>query len=133
MIFEMFNYNEITENQGFQMLSRIFEDKLVELENKDKTSKLWITYFRMVTILKDFIAADLMGDWNLHLHSTELMIPLFDASGHFPYAKAAQIYLQDMKELQCKMDPAEFEKYTTGYFTSRRSDIFFLVLQVIRL
>lgn len=87
----------------------------------------------MVTILKDFIAADRMGDWNLHLYSIELMIPLFHASGHFPYAKASQIYLQDMKELQYKMDPTEFKKFSQGYFTSRRSNNFFLVLQVIRL
>lgn len=71
---------------------------LVKLETKNKTSKLWITSFRKDTILKEFIAAERMGDWNLHLHSIELMIPVFHAS--VPYAKAAQIYLLDMKELQ---------------------------------
>ncbi|GFT97257.1 uncharacterized protein TNCV_2205491 [Trichonephila clavipes] len=82
MIFEMFNYAEVIENQAFRVLATIFGGKLVELENKNKTSKLW------VTILKNFIAADRMGDWNLHLHSIEIMIPLFHTSGHFPYAKA---------------------------------------------
>ena len=46
-------------------------------------------------MMKNFIAADRMGDWHLHLRSIELMIPLFHASGHFPYAKALQIYLRN--------------------------------------
>lgn len=43
----------------------IFENKLNELANKNKTCKLWVTYFRMVYILKDFVPADRMRDWNL--------------------------------------------------------------------
>ncbi|KAF2904041.1 hypothetical protein ILUMI_02138 [Ignelater luminosus] len=35
------------------------------------------------------------------------------------------MYLQDMQELPTKMDPAEFKKFTGGYFTARRSDVFF--------
>lgn len=80
---------------------------------------------RIVSVLKDFIAAERMGDWNLHLHTIERMIPYFHASGHFPYAKSAQLYLQDMQELPTKMDPEEFQKFTEGYFTARRSDVFF--------
>lgn len=38
-IFEMFNYTEITGNQGLKMLATIFENKLLELKNKNKTSK----------------------------------------------------------------------------------------------
>lgn len=79
----------------------------------------------MVSVLKDFIAAERMGDWNLHLHTIERMIPYFHASGHFPYAKSAQMYLQNMQELPTKMDPEEFTKFTEGYFTARRSDVFF--------
>lgn len=45
MIFEMFNYIEITENHGFQTVTKIFENKLLEFENKNKTSKLWIIYY----------------------------------------------------------------------------------------
>ncbi|GFT02706.1 uncharacterized protein TNCV_829721 [Trichonephila clavipes] len=120
----MCNYAEVIQNQEFRALATIFDEKLVELENKNKTSKLWITYFRMVTILKNFIAADGMGDCNLHLHSIEIMIPLFHASGCFPYAKASQIYLQDMKELHDKMNSSEFKIFSEGYFTSGPSDVF---------
>ncbi|KAF2894019.1 hypothetical protein ILUMI_12151 [Ignelater luminosus] len=112
------------ENIGFQRINEIFENKLNKLESKNQTSRLWVSYFRMVSVLKDFIAADRMGDWNLHLHTIERMIPFFHSSGHFPYAKAAQMYLQHMQELPTKMDPANFKKFTGGYFTARRSDVF---------
>lgn len=124
-IFEMFNYTEITENIGLHRLNEIFDNKLHDLENKNETSRLWTSYFRMVSVLKDFIAAERMGDWTLHLHTIERMIPYFHASGHFPYPKSAQLYLQDMRELPTKMDPQEFQKFTEGYFTARRSDVFF--------
>ncbi|GFS90818.1 uncharacterized protein TNCV_1004011 [Trichonephila clavipes] len=35
MIFEMFNYAEVIESQEFRVLATIFEEKLVELENKN--------------------------------------------------------------------------------------------------
>lgn len=133
MIFEMFNYTEIAENHGFQTLTEIFENKLLELENKNKTSKLWITYFRMVTILKDFIAADRMGDWNLHLYSIELMIPLFHASGHFPYAKASQIYIQDIKNYSIKWTRRSSKIFRKDISHLGVRIIIFLALQVIRL
>ncbi|GFY45005.1 uncharacterized protein TNIN_99131 [Trichonephila inaurata madagascariensis] len=81
----------------------------------------------MVSVLKDFIAAECMGDWNQHLQTIERMIPYFHASGHFPNAKSVQLYLQDMQELSIQMDPEEFQKFTEGYFTARRSDGFFLI------
>lgn len=52
------NTDFVTENQEFQTLAEIFENETVDLENKNIMSKLCITYFRMVTLLKDFIAAD---------------------------------------------------------------------------
>lgn len=56
----MINYTKMTENEGFHKLSTIFENKLVELKTKNKMFTLWISYLRMVRILKDFIAADSM-------------------------------------------------------------------------
>ncbi|KAK9880356.1 hypothetical protein WA026_010241 [Henosepilachna vigintioctopunctata] len=59
-IFDVFNLNKIQNNEVFQEIARLFEDKLKELEQKSKTCKLWITYFRMVSILKDNTAAERM-------------------------------------------------------------------------
>lgn len=53
----------------------------------------------MVSIAKEFIRAERMGDWKAHLKSIREMLPYFHASGHFPYAKSAHLYLQDMLQL----------------------------------
>lgn len=79
----------------------------------------------MVTSVKLFIKAERTGDWNLHLNTIEEMLPFFHASGHFNYALSAQLYLQEMKDLQVRMNPREFRQFVTnGYFTIRRSDKF---------
>ena len=60
-MFFMMNLYEIQSSETFIKLSQLFEEKLCELEKKSKTAKLWISYFRMVSILKDFVAAERMG------------------------------------------------------------------------
>lgn len=56
-----------------------FEKQLQFLDNdNNKTLKLWIMYFRMASILNDFLYAERTGDWDLHFKIIELMIP-------FPY------------------------------------------------
>ncbi|XP_048514031.1 uncharacterized protein LOC105693971 [Athalia rosae] len=77
----------------------------------------------MVTTALQFVEAERLGDWNLHVQCVKQMLPVFHAVGHLPYAKSAQIYLQDMAALESKMDPDEFDKFTRqGFFTIRRSD-----------
>lgn len=50
---------------------------------------------------------------------------LNNSSAYFPYAKGAQLYLQDMINLHEKMPQHEYEKFTRdGYFTIRRSNKF---------
>ena len=99
---------------------------MIELEKRGKNSKLWVSYIRMDSILKDHIAAERMGDWELYLRTTNLMIPYFHAAGYFNYAKSAQIYVQDMLDLRNKMNPEVFTQFTTnGFFTAIRTDKFF--------
>lgn len=102
-----------------------FVKQLQTLKDKGSTSKLWIEYFIMITLIKNFIAAERSGDWDLHLKSVERMIPYFHATGHFLYAKCAHMYLQDMRTLKESMDELEFERFTSeGFFTIRRTDKF---------
>ena len=65
-----------------------------------RTAQLWIQYTYLVDILRRFIRADRLGDWQLHLSTLEEMLPWFAASGHFLYAKTAWVYLQDMSQLR---------------------------------
>lgn len=97
-------------------MTEAFVNKLHHPEKNGPTSKLWIQYFKCVTFVLQFIEAERLGNWSLHLQSIEKMLPLFHASGHFAYAKSVQIYLQDMTNLENVMDPVEFDKFTKeGY------------------
>lgn len=118
--------DNITHSIKIQQLISIVEKKMQEISSCSKTRKLWINYIKMVSIFKDFIAAERMGKWNEHLVCVELLLPYFHAAGHLPYAKSAQLYLQDMRDLEKKMDPTEYQQFTNdGFFTARRSDKFF--------
>lgn len=55
------------------------------------------------------------------------MLPIFHAVGHLPYAKSAQLYLQNMVDLEAGPNDApeamELDGFTKdGLFTVRRSD-----------
>lgn len=76
----------------------------------------------MVSIAKEFIRAERMGDWQAHLNCVKEMLPYFYASGHLPYAKSAHLYLQDMLQLEEVIDPSVYRRFTEGFFTVRRSD-----------
>ncbi|KAK4885458.1 hypothetical protein RN001_001729 [Aquatica leii] len=81
----------------------LFNEKLIEYQKRGPTAQLWIQYFRMVSIAKEFIRAERMGDWQAHLNSVKEMLPYFHASGHLPYANV-------------------YQRFTEGFFTVRRSD-----------
>lgn len=57
---------------------------LTEFRERGATSQLWVQYFDMITTVKNFIRAERMGDWKLHLTCVQRMIPYFHGSEHFP-------------------------------------------------
>ncbi|CAH1997909.1 unnamed protein product [Acanthoscelides obtectus] len=110
-------------DKDLKTMSDLFYTKLKQLKNNGPTAKLWVQYIEAVLIVLRFIEAERLGNWDLHLDCVRRMLPLFHPAGHFQYAKAAQIYLQDMVLLQDIMDPQEFHQFATqGYFTIHRSD-----------
>ena len=117
---------EVTANSSVvENITNQLEMNLQCAEAHGRTEKLWVQYFRCITIVKLFIRAERCGDWNLHLHSVKLMLPYLHAAGHLNYAKSAQVYLQQMHKLETVMKPEEFDLFTSqGYFTIRRSDKF---------
>lgn len=96
------------------ILKTRFDRYLKTLKNRGPTSQLWVQYFDMVTIIKNFVMVEQVEDWKLHLKSVQKMIPYFHVCGHFPYAKASHLYLQDMYNLELKMETEEFQKLTSG-------------------
>ena len=58
-----------------------------------RTAKPWLQYVKMIGILRMFIKAERIGDWNSHLQAVHKMLPYFAAVGHNLYTKSTYIYL----------------------------------------
>lgn len=109
----------------FQQILDKFHETLIELSSRGPTAKLWAQYPNLVQIGHNFLDSERVGNWGGHLSNAKLMVPIFHASGHFNYAKAVPIYIQQMNLLKDKMTKDEFHRFTElGHFTVRRSDKF---------
>ena len=69
------------------------------LSGESRTAKLWLQYCMYVDIVKSFIRAERLGDWELHLSCVSKMLNLLAATGHTNYAKSARLYLELMLQL----------------------------------
>ena len=73
----------------------------------------------------NFIRAERTGNWKLHLHCVQQMIPHFHAAGHLPYAKSARLYFQQMNSIAQVMPSEEYTLFSEkGYFTIHRTNKF---------
>ena len=118
---EFVSIETINSSDGMQKIFQKFENALLKLSNRGATTKFWIQYFKMVNLMKNFIAAERMGDWNQHIKCVRTIIPYFHSAGHIPFAKGAHSYLQEVMRLKEILNEEEFKKFTEGYFTIRRS------------
>ena len=69
------------------------------LSETSPPAKLWIQHIHYINIVKQFIRAERMGNWQNHLMVVRHMLNLFSATAHFQYTKSARLYLQLMDEL----------------------------------
>lgn len=60
-------------------LKDLVEEKHKDLSKSSRTSALWYSYVRYVSVIQDFIRAERTNDWNLHVLSTNAMLNLFAA------------------------------------------------------
>ena len=88
---------------------------------KHRTAQLWLQYMKMIDILRRFIKAERIGNWNLHLQAVQEMLPYSTASGHNLYAKSAYMYLQKMQKLP-ESHPDVHSSFLNGFHVIRRSD-----------
>ena len=111
-------------SEVLQKIERNMASLQKQLSESSRTSKLWIQHLRYVNIIKKFIRAERTGNWSLHLQTVSEMLNLFAATGHYHYAKAARLYLQQMLQLETT-HPWVYDKFANhGYHTVRRSDRF---------
>ena len=77
------------------------------------TAKYWSMYIDMVTILKEYIHAERVGDWNEHLAPVEKMLPYTVSVQHTKYMICLPMYLRDMRDLE-QTHPDVFLKFMEG-------------------
>ena len=88
---------------------------------ESRTARLWLQYMDMADILKKFLRAERTGNWKLHLHSLQEMLPYLASAGHCQYTKSVYIYLQHMQQLK-DSHPDVFNAFMHGYHVLRQSD-----------
>ncbi|XP_053404320.1 uncharacterized protein LOC128558588 [Mercenaria mercenaria] len=86
-----------------------------------RTAKLWLQYLEMINLLKQFIAAERIGNWRCHLKSLKNMFPFFAAAGHNLYTKSSYMYLQQMNCLHIT-HPEVCQAFEKGLHVVRRSN-----------
>lgn len=85
--------------------------------NENPNFKFWWSYMEMVEILLMFTRAQREGNWNLHLHSFQRMIPYFMIYDHTNYARWGVIYVNEMHHL-----PPEVQKeFEDGNFVVKQT------------
>lgn len=90
---------------------------LTDKDNDSRTVKLWKQYIQQVVILCLYMYSERSGDLELQKYCICKMIPIFHAAGHLPYAKASRLYLQQLNDLEDKVDPHIYSAFNNGNFT----------------
>ena len=79
--------------------------------------RFWWSYMQMVQILLLFTRAQREGNWELHLHAFQSMLPLFMRYDHTNYARWGTMYLNDMHQLPPRIE----QEFRSGNFVVKRS------------
>ena len=85
--------------------------------------KHWIKCIEMKGILRMFIKAKRIGDWNWHIQAVQEVLLYFSAAGHNFYTKSAYINLQKMQQLpesHCDIHTG----FLNGYHAIDQSDLY---------
>jgi len=56
-----------------------------------RTPRLWLQFLDYIDIIHQFIAAERLRNWNLHLESCSILLNLFAATGHHHYAESCRL------------------------------------------
>ena len=88
-----------------------YEEHLEKETESGPMSRFWQSFLNMMCILFAFIRSTRTGDWELHLQSTQRMLPWMFAYDRPNYARYLTLYWSEMQALP-EMHPAihrEFE------------------------
>ena len=78
--------HQVCQTEVIQKPKESLKSKVCSLHTS-RTASLWLQYLDMIDILRNFIRAQRVGNWELHLQSLSDMFPYLAASGHNYYTK----------------------------------------------
>ncbi|GBM30728.1 hypothetical protein AVEN_259588-1 [Araneus ventricosus] len=70
------------------------------LEERSRTAKLWLQYFKEVSVMYDFVREERTGNWNLNLYFVQRLLVPLHAVGHIHFDKSAHLFLHNMSKLK---------------------------------
>ncbi|PIK41765.1 hypothetical protein BSL78_21375 [Apostichopus japonicus] len=111
--------SDLSDKKG--QVEQKLEERKRGLAERSRTSKLWLTYMKMVKVARMLILADRLGSWSRGLSAVGECLPTFGAAGHFNYLKSAYMYLQNMSNLETR-NPEVFQKFQEGFHVIHRTD-----------
>ena len=109
--------HQVCQTEVIQKLKESLKSKLCSLQSS-RTASLWLQYLDMIDILRNFIKAQRIGNWELHLQSLSDMLPYLSASGHNHYTRCVWIYLQQMSKLEDE-HPTVYRHFIQGLHVVR--------------
>ena len=115
-------------SEAVAQLAKQLGNKKEQLKNSNRTARLWIQVLEYVDVMKLFIWAERLDDWEMHLRATKSTLNLFAATGHFNYAKSTCMYLQQMLKLPEKHPKVYIMFKKNGYHSVCRSDTYWVGL-----
>ncbi len=107
------------QNCGGSLLKDIESHKEQKIKESE-TYKYWDGFIKLVYLLKDIIRADREGNWKLHLHTVQQILPIFAAFDCTNYLRWCSIYLEDMRKLE-DMYPEVYREFMRGNFVVKRT------------
>ena len=110
----------VAESQSLTKVRELTENMKNSLKCS-RTASLWLQYMDMIDILRKFLRAERLGDWQLHLQAVSEMLPFMAAAGHNLYTKSLRLYIQRMIDLESS-HPEIYQSFQSGLHVVRRSD-----------
>ncbi len=107
-----------------QQSKGLIDDFISFKESKSHMSETftyWDKIVNFVDLLKDLVRADREGNWQLHLHTVQQLLPLFAVCDRVNYLRWCSVYLEDMRKLP-ETAPGVHASFCAGKFVVKRTE-----------
>ena len=101
-------------------LFRNFDHFIDNAKNSNETFKYWDTFIYLIQQVENLVHADRDGDWTLHLHAIQALLPIFAAFDSTNYLRWCSLYLEDMHKLP-DTAPDVYRAFMAGKFVVKRT------------